>query len=190
MGRNQPRKTMFIDYRVKNASMYLLSQDSEETCWAACAVSAKAIKAKARTTEEKLLKGRYLSAWKAGNSLVLSDLRECYRSLGLVETKMDVSSRAACATQIQSRAPLIVGGAITTYQGGVAIHQGYHVRLVIGCWGNTTSADDDDFQVRVFDPFPPPNFKSEMPFLFTHFRYQMTYNGGSSPVPGVAWYVR
>jgi hypothetical protein len=172
----------FDEYRVPSFSMYALPQDSEDTCWAACAAMPLAVRRRRRLSEEDVLTDPYLTMYQNQTALTLPQTEACYRGLGYTKSTIDLASRPAFVQFIRQRAPIIVASSIGVNQ--------YHVRLIIGYWGYPASANEDDLQIRIYDPLPFPGFMPETPFLFSHFRYQMGLNLGTvSGIVGTCWYL-
>jgi hypothetical protein len=190
---------MFVNYEVPNVTMLFLPQTNGKTCWAACAAGVKSAQAKKVVMEKNFLQGKYLDAFNEpnpsdpdnpGRDLQPVELNDLYNvQLGFKTKPFDVSTRDAVATFVQANAPIILMSAIVVFPNGVPQHKGYHVRLLYGVWGWTDSANEDDFQVKIFDPSPPLGFKSYQPFLFTHFKYQVGLKTGPvSTMVGQCWY--
>jgi hypothetical protein len=187
---------MFVDDQVWGIGSLILPQDSPDTCWAACAAGLKSVAAGRRLTESSILPHYYQQAFRDKVPLSLKDTRWCYSMMGFTETRVDVSSRRAVHDLIKSHAPFIVlSEAVTFAPSGAPTHLGFHVRVVYGMWGEVDSGSDDGFQIRIFDPAPPPTFRYQQGYLFSHFRFQMTFN--ASPLNwagfrenevGLAWY--
>jgi hypothetical protein len=158
--------------------------------------------------ETDVLSGKYLSAFQdknplpndpdnTGRELQPSELNDLYNVQLKFKTKpIDVSSRDVVAGLVKGNAPVILMSAIVDFSGGKMTHKGYHVRLIYGVWGSTDSTNEDDFQVKIFDPWPPqgPNgilagFAYYQGFLFTHFKYQVNLKTGPvSSMVGQCWY--
>lgn len=190
---------MRVNYEVPNAKSLFLGQTSTLTCWAACAAGVKSAQAKKLVIETSFLTGKYLDAFNAtnpndpsnpGRDLSPVELIDLYSAQLKFKTRtFDVSSRDAVATFVQASAPIILMSAIVQFQNGTPQSRGYHVRLVYGVWGSTDSPNEDDFQVRIFDPCPPAGFQNFQPFLFSHFKYQVNLKVGShASMVGQCWY--
>lgn len=181
---------MKVNYEVPNAKKLFLGQTSNLTCWAACAAGVKSAAAKKLVIETQFLPEPYLTMFNNDQSLIPTQIVDLYSARLRFKTRVfDTSSRDAVATFVQTNAPVIVLTSIVTMANGVTSHQGYHVRLVYGVVGETTSANEDDFQVRIFDPFPQPGFQSYQGFLFSHFKYQLGLKTGPhSSMVGQCWY--
>jgi hypothetical protein len=190
---------MIVTYEVPNAAKLFYPQTSGLTCWAACAAGVKSAQAKKRVDETSFLTGNYLAAFNApnpadidnpGRDLTPTELVDLYSAQLKFKTRtFDTSSRADVATFIQTHAPIILLSAIVQFVNGQPIHKGYHVRLVYGVVGSTDSANEDEFQVKIFDPFPPAGFKHFTNFLFSHFKYQVSLKTGKfSTMIGQCWY--
>lgn len=176
----------FSEYRVPSFNMYALPQDTQVTCWAACAASARACKERRAYTEETALPEAFRAWYTQPRPLRFDDISNVYRAMGMQAGRIDLSSRPALAQFIRAHAPIIVGSAILTPQGA---HVSYHVRLINGFWGDPDAGNEDAFQVRIYDPWPPSGFAFETNFLFSHFRYQMTMRSGRVPENiGRIWY--
>lgn len=190
---------MFVNYEVPNTSKLFLPQTSGLTCWAACAAGVKSAQAKKKVAETDFLTGRYLAAFNApnpndpynpGRDLQPTELIDLYSAQLKFKTRnIDTSSREAVATFVQASAPIILLSAIVNFVNGVPQHQGYHVRIIYGVVGSTDSTNEDEFQVKIFDPFPPTGFKHYTPFLFSHFKYQVALKTGAfATMIGQCWY--
>jgi hypothetical protein len=183
---------MFVDYEVPNASKLFLRQSSDLTCWAGCAAGVKSAQAKKLVIETSFLPEPYLTAYKHERDLSASEIVDLYSGKLQFKTRnFDVSSPAAVASFVQANAPIIVASSIVSFENGSVQHHSYHVRLVYGVWGDTSSTREDDFQVKVFDPSqtPPPGFQTFQSFLFTHFMYQMELKTGRyATIVGQCWY--
>ncbi len=190
---------MFVNYEVAKATTLFLPQTGGLTCWAACAAGVKSAKAGKLMKETSILTGKYLAAYNfvnpndpdnLGRDLTAAELIDLYSSQLSFKTKnFDTSGRDVVATFVQASAPIIVMSAIVEFVGGKTIHKGYHVRLVYGVTGSTDSANEDDFQVKIFDPFPPTGWKNYTPFYFSHFKYQLSLKTGPfASMIGQCWY--
>jgi hypothetical protein len=183
---------MFVDYEVPNAKKLFLRQSSDLTCWAGCAAGVKSAQAKKLVIESSFLPEPYLTAFKDERELSIAQIVDLYSGkLRFKNRNFDVSSPDAVASFVQANAPIIVASSIVTFKNGAALHQGYHVRLVYGVWGDTGTANEDDLQVKVFDPsqIPPTGFQTFQPFLFTHFLRQMELKTGrNATIVGQCWY--
>lgn len=167
-------------------------QNSEVTCWAACAAMHQSTR-KGQNLDEYQVTAPHDTFFEALNEprvLKPVELNEFYlRKLNLKSHLIDVSSPRKLADFIKANAPIIVLNAIVHAAGNSTAHEGYHVRMIIGYRGHPDSASQDNFQVLVYDPLPPAGFGPETPFLFSHFKYQMNLKTGPvSSLVGQVWY--
>ncbi len=181
---------MFVNFQVPQASMIFLPQDSQLTCWAARAAGVKSAKAGKMLNENAVLTSDYLSLFNSKTSLSLVQIRDCYKKPWLTETKFDLRSRKTVNDFIKDKLPVIASSAVAQFPpNGAPIHLAYHVRLVYGATGDLDSSKEGDYHVRIFDPFPSPGSKPQTQFLFSHFKFQMSYNSRSvAGAVGLAWY--
>ena len=190
---------MFVDYELPNAKKWFIPQSSGLTCWAACAAGIKSAQAKKMVMEKSFLTGKYLDAFNArnptdpdnpGRDLLPAELNDLYNNVLSFSThSLDVGSRDKLATFVHAKEPIIVMSSIVDFQSGTPVHKGYHVRLVYGVRGETVSENDDDLEVRIFDPYPPQGYQAHQPFKFKLFKYQMELKTGPvSTMVGQCWY--
>lgn len=179
-----------VDFQVARISSLMLPQSSQLTCWAACATGLKAVKKGKMLQETDVLPEPYLTAFNSQQSLGLTRINDCYQALGFKKATLDLSSRQKFADFVKANAPIIVSSSLVqTTASGATQHLSYHLRLVYGVWGQTDSANEDEFQVRIYDPWPAQGFKVMQGYLFSHFKYQMNYNSGNvAGAVGLAWH--
>jgi hypothetical protein len=179
----------FQEYRVPNISRYLLPQDSAVTCWAACAASLISVKRGRLLLETDALPAAYRAWYTTPRTVSLDEIKRAYSAMNFTEGRIDLSSRPAFANFIRAHAPIVVASSIVTFGTSVQ-HVGYHVRVITGFWGDPDSTSEDALQIRIFDPWPPPGFRVETEFLYSHFRYQMELRTGPVPqIVGTTWYL-
>jgi len=181
---------MYVDFEVPKAKQLFLTQTTPITCWAACAAGVKSAQKKSMVIETSILPEPYLTAFNNGQILNPIGLFDLYSTLLKFKNRNFVTSdRDAVATFIKANAPIILSSAIVTFTNGAPVHQGYHVRLIYGCIGETSSGNEDDFQVRIFDPSPPAGFANYAGYFFTHFKYQVALKTGvHHTLVGQCWY--
>jgi hypothetical protein len=176
-----------VSYQIANFSRYAIPQDSGLTCWAACAAMLKSVKAQKRVSETDTFSSDAYRAYRDKRSVSYMEIKKFYGELGFQFVEhIDVSSRPAVAQLIIKNAPLIVCSKIVQF-GAQPTFTGSHVRIVYGCWGDPDADQEDAFQVRIFDPWPQEGFQPMTSFLFSHFKFQMTWPQGD-PYVGMTFY--
>jgi hypothetical protein len=176
-------------YRAPHISGYLLAQETNVTCWAACAAALVSARRGRLITEIDALPKAYRGWYTNPQTVTFAQIGQVYGALGFKSGRIDVSSRPDLVQFIRRHAPIIVGSSIVSFEGGFQ-HIGYHVRVIIGYWGDPDAADENKLQITMFDPSPPAGFSNETGFLFSHFRYQMSLATGNAPgIVGSCWYL-
>lgn len=180
-----------INYQVPHISMYGLPQDTPVTCWAACAATLVSCRLGRARTESQVLTGTWLQAYQSQRAVTPEEISACYGQLGFSQSTIPVTSARACADFILAHGPIIVCSAIVQYSSSGTQHQGYHVRIIYGCWGDPDTGRDSDFQVLIYDPWPAEGFMVMQGYLWQHFVYAMNLRTGPRPeIVGRCWYYR
>jgi hypothetical protein len=157
-----------MDYSVKK-KLFTIPQESQVTCWAACAVMLKSYQMGKLLLEDKVLTGSFLDKFKNKAILPFSEVTNFYQDSMSFRPEVWQAGSAFSVERwknlLQTYGPLIVSAPVMGTNST-------HVRIMYGLWGSGN--DNDTTQFKIFDPASIDNgFTYDLRIFYSHLNYQL-----------------